>query len=214
MNKNRLRVVLATDSLNPSGMGEHMLTLVDAFQGEFDVVLAALDESGLIARAARRGLAVKAMDDMPSFERWLRSSDVSLLHVHAGIGWEGHMIARAGVACAIPVIRTEHLPYLLTDRDQKDQFQRHCANLAHHIVVSQASRTSFEANNVAPDKLTVVTNGIVALDVVPDSERVRSELGLGSKTILLTVARFTAQKDHASLIRAMPAILAEILRLS
>lgn len=208
MNKNHSRVVLATDSLNPSGMGEHMLTLAHALQGEFDVVLAALDASGLIARAARRGLAVKAMDGMPSFERWLRSSDVSLLHVHAGIGWEGHTIAHAGVACAIPVIRTEHLPYLLTDGDQKDQFQRYCANLAHHIVVSQASRTSFEANNVAPDKLTVVTNGITALDLEPDSDRVRSELGLGSKTILLTIARFTAQKDHASLIRAMPAIVA------
>jgi predicted dehydrogenase/glycosyltransferase involved in cell wall biosynthesis/threonine dehydrogenase-like Zn-dependent dehydrogenase len=208
MNSRRQRIVLATDSLDPSGMGEHMLTLACGLRDAFDIVLAAPDTSRLIVRAAHRGLAIKAIDDIASFELWLRSSGASLLHVHAGIGWEGHAIACAGVACSIPVIRTEHLPYLLTDGEQQDEFRRRSCDVAQHIVVSEASRASFTANGVPDHRITVVRNGIVGLDPQADSQAVRSELGLDGRKILLTAARFTAQKDHVSLIRAMPAILA------
>lgn len=69
----RLRIVLATDSVDPSGMGEHMLTLGRALQGQFDVTLAAMDgiEATLLTRAARCGVAVKGIDDNASFEHWL-----------------------------------------------------------------------------------------------------------------------------------------------
>ncbi|PII37656.1 hypothetical protein T190_31105 [Sinorhizobium meliloti CCBAU 01290] len=58
----RLRIVLATDSVDPSGMGEHMLTLGRALQGQFDVTLAAIDgiQAALLPRAARRGVRSKA----------------------------------------------------------------------------------------------------------------------------------------------------------
>lgn len=202
------RIVLATDSLDPSGMGEHMLTLGRALQTKFDVTLAVPGgiEGDLLARAARCGLAVKAIDDIGSFEQWLRLSDVSLLHVHAGIGWEGHEIARAGAACGIPVIRTEHLPYLLTDTAQREHYARESEALAHHIVVSEASRSSFENNGVDRNRMTVVRNGIFALDA--NGRPAKANLGIDGKNVLLTVARFSKQKDHATLIEAMPAVLA------
>ncbi len=209
MSNDRHRIVLATDSLDPSGMGEHMLTLGRALDDGWDVTIAAPSGTAdeLISRAARHGLAVKSFRDNAEFAQWLKTSQARLLHVHAGIGWEGHETARAGIACDIPVIRTEHLPYLLTDADQKREYDQECAPLAHRIVVSQASKASFEANGVDPDKLTVVRNGTFALE--PRAGHHFDLLdGLKGKKILITVARFSRQKDHTTLIKAMPAVLA------
>ncbi|MDO9418496.1 glycosyltransferase [Pararhizobium sp.] len=202
-----MRIVLATDSLDPSGLGEHMLTLGHALAGKFDVTLAAGSETGLLTRAARLGIAIKPLDDLNGFTAWLRASGAALLHVHAGIGWEGHEIAAAGIVCGIPVIRTEHLPYVLTDTEQKEQYRTASVGLSHHIVVSDASRKSFAANDVGAERMTVVRNGIVPL--APDrNSGLKAQMGLEDKTILLMVARFSAQKDHATLIAAMPAVLA------
>ena len=197
------RIVLATESVNPSGMGEHMLTLAQALRSQFDVTLAAAAGTELLTRAAGCGFAVKAIEDDATFKVWLQSVEAELLHVHAGIGWEGHDIARAGVACAIPVIRTEHLPYLLTDHEQQQLYARETAVLAHHIVVSESSRSSFESHDVDTNRMTVVRNGIFALHT--DST---SALAIEGKAVLLTVARFSNQKDHATLIRALPDVLA------
>ncbi|WP_320194944.1 glycosyltransferase [Agrobacterium rosae] len=208
MSNDRRRIVLATDSLDPSGMGEHMLTLGRALGDEWDVTIAALtghaDE--LMTKAARHGLAIKIFADAADLAWWLKTSDACLLHVHAGIGWEGHEIARAGIACDVPVVRTEHLPYLLTDIDQKEEYARECAALAHRIVVSQASKASFEASGVDPEQLTVVRNGTFALE--PRADRHIDVMDrFAGKNVLMTVARFSRQKDHATLIRAMPAAL-------
>lgn len=203
MSSRRPRIVLATDSVDPSGMGEHMLTLGRALNNKFDVTIAAYDEAGLLLRAAGLGLAIKAIDREEAFAHWLGASATSLLHVHAGIGWEGHGIARGGLACGVPVLRTEHLPYIITDPVQSADYHRECAGLAHRILVSHASRASFEANNVAAERLTVVRNGIFPL-----SPGQRSQRGLHGNNVLLLVARFSAQKDHTALIAAMPAVLA------
>ncbi|WP_275791194.1 glycosyltransferase [Pararhizobium gei] len=185
-----------------------MLTLGRALRERFDITLAAHDgaDDRLLSRAARARLAVKSLDDAGSFEKWLKSSGVSLLHVHAGIGWEGHALAQAGAACGIPVVRTEHLPYLLTESGQRAHYARETQVLAHHIVVSEASLASFAANGVDASRMTVVRNGIFALE--PKNVRRGTTLGFDGKKVLMTVARFSLQKDHATLIRAMPAVIA------
>jgi predicted dehydrogenase/glycosyltransferase involved in cell wall biosynthesis/NADPH:quinone reductase-like Zn-dependent oxidoreductase len=203
------RVVLATDSLDPSGMGEHMLALGRALNGQWDVTIALVsqDSAGLLSRAAGLGLGVKLAADLDELTHWLSKSNIDVLHVHAGIGWEGHALSAAAHVAGIPVVRTEHLPYLLTDPKQVEDFRRETEKIAHHIVVSEASRRSFVQAHVAPSRLTVVRNGIFPIfSEKPASETIR-ELGVGGKIILLTVARFTEQKDHASLVRALPAIL-------
>lgn len=211
MNSNRQRIVLATDSRDPSGMGAHMLTLGSALQPEFDVTLAAHYgiDVGLLERAASRGLAVKAIDQVEAFERWLRTVGIDLLHVHAGIGWEGHALASAGIASGIPVVRTEHLPYLLTDCDQKALYAVESQRIAHHIVVSEASRLSFEKHGVSGDRITVVRNGIVGLETKVRHPHSNAGTELGGKKALITVARFSQQKDHATLIKALPTVLRE-----
>lgn len=201
------RIVLATDSLDPSGMGEHMLTLARALKDEWAVTIAgpADTEGQLLSRAARLGLAIKTIDDVETFGNWLQTTSTTLLHVHAGIGWEGHEIAKAGFTHDIPVIRTEHLPYLLTNKDQQQHYARECASLAHRIAVSEAARSSFESNGVDPDQISLVRNGTFALRPGPRGHSIE---GLDGKKVLLTVARFSKQKDHATLIAAMPAVFA------
>ena len=146
-----LRIVIASDSREPSGMGEHMLTLGRALKRCVDVTIAlSAGQESLLTRAANLGLAVKSFGDEDDFSRWLSRSGANLLHVHAGIGWEGHGLAHAGRCSGLPVVRTEHLPYLLTDDDQKNEFVREIEGIDGMIVVSQASMDSFEAQGLAP----------------------------------------------------------------
>ncbi len=206
--KTKEKIVLVTDSLEPSGMGAHMLILGRTLRERFDITIAASVDSGsgLLAAAARAGLAVKEFSDPTDFSAWLGGRNVRLLHVHAGIGWEGHRLASAGKAKNLPVIRTEHLPYLLTDKNQQDDFRRALTDIDVLIVVSEASRTTFPPDRVDTSKVKVVRNGIFPLST--EAPAIRGELGLANAKILLTVARFSPQKDHATLVRAMPAVLA------
>ncbi|MGO4440950.1 glycosyltransferase [Rhizobium sp. RAF56] len=203
------RVVLATDSADPSGMGEHMLILGRGLSEHWDVTIASSDDrAGLLSRAARLGFRAKLSENAREFGHWVSKSDLDIVHIHAGIGWEGHELAAAAAdASGVPIIRTEHLPYLLTDPEQIDDYRRETRRLAHIIVVSESSLRTYLEAGVAASGLTVIRNGILPHRPIGSAPALRQELGLAAKTILLTVARFTEQKDHASLIRALPDIL-------
>jgi predicted dehydrogenase/glycosyltransferase involved in cell wall biosynthesis/threonine dehydrogenase-like Zn-dependent dehydrogenase len=205
----RRRVVLATDSQDPSGLGEHMLDLGEGLLRDFDVTLALIgnDQTKLLSRAARRGMSVKSVPDSANLETWLSLSGYDLLHVHAGIGWEGHGATQAGVASGTPVIRTEHLPYLLTDLEQQREYYTAAEHLCHHIVVSDASRESYVARGIGASRITVVRNGVKRKQPSGNLSSKANELGLSGKKVLLTVARFTPQKDHRTLLKALPEIL-------
>lgn len=205
-------IVLATDSLEPSGMGEHMLTLAAGLQPHCDVVLMCTEQGeggALLRRAARLCQRIKTLDcDRPDLvTAWLARSGAALLHVHAGIGWEGHGLARCGKAAGLPVVRTEHLPYLLTDPVQKAEYRAMLLCVDRRIAVSEAVlRSHSEAGG---GKLTLVRNGIEQKSGRPLSAAARQELGLmETDKLLLMVARFTPQKGHAVLLSAVPAVLA------
>ena len=159
------RLCLATDSLEPSGVGEHMLALAGEWRGRYDVTLACPVSPGgrtLLQRAARLGVAVKRLDDDPDLlVRWLRAGGFELLHVHAGIGWEGHGLAVQGRAAGIAVVvRTEHLPDVITDPQQRLDHLAGIARVDRVICVSDAAASTFRAAGIDPAKLSVIRNGL------------------------------------------------------
>lgn len=204
--KPKQKLVIATDSCDASGMGAHMLILGEGLSEHFEVtmVLPRGCEGNLASKAYALGLAVKEFDDIAECGLWLKSVDADLIHVHAGIGWEGHGLAHAGKVAGVPVIRTEHLPFLLTEGEQKAAFFEGLGFVERLVVVSPAARSTFPNESVDPNKIKVVRNGIPPLR---DGIEVRSEWGSQRSNTLISIARFTRQKDHLTLVRAMPRVL-------
>ena len=203
-------LVLATDSRQPSGLGEHMLTLGNALSDRFDVVIAAEGVNGgadLLKRAAGQGLRIKTieLDALAPFRAWL-AANAALLHVHAGIGWEGHDLVRVGKAAGLPVIRTEHLPYVLTSLIQQAEYGAMLLSVDRVITVSRAAYDSFSSRH-GTSRFALVSNGIAPQPPSADRQETRAALGITDEPLLLTIARFTPQKAHAILLDAVPSIL-------
>lgn len=110
------RVCLFTDSLAPSGVGEHMLTLAAELNG-YEVTLVCpptQDGNRLLQRAADVGfrtlpLQVRDRAEAERFARWLEDERIDLFHCHAGIAIEGHPGLRAAAEAVPAIVRTEHL---------------------------------------------------------------------------------------------------------
>ncbi len=202
MRDRHLEIVLATDSAVPSGVGEHMLTLARALSSTHAVALAfptAGDGARFLDRSKAAGFETIALDE--NFAEWLKTRRPAILHVHAGIGWEGHELVRTGWMAGIPVARTEHLPYLLTDPDQKFRHRLAASFSDALVVVSEAAAESYRAQGFV-DVITI-RNGIEA----PLPSRARAEtraiLGIDDDApLVITVARFTAQKGYDILLQA------------
>lgn len=202
------RICLLTDSRDPSGLGTHLLTLASGL-GADDVIVAAPAGSDLLARAARAGYAVKAIDaDEAALTEWLARTRPDVLHVHAGIGWEGHGALRAARAAGIAAIRTEHLPYLLTDLDQRREHANETSDVARLICVSEAVAQSHIAAGIDPALIRTIVNGVAARAPGRSREVLRADWNLGDAPVLLMAARFSPQKRHDLLLAALPRILA------
>lgn len=206
----RLRLCLATDSHNPSGVGQHLLTLAATLAKTHDVTVAAPVESGLLPRAAALGCAVKAIDtaDRGGLGRWFDRARFDLVHLHAGVGWEGHAIARAVRPATSAIVRTEHLPYLLTDTEQQEDYRDGSTAVDRLLCVSEAVAASHVAAGVPPERIVTIHNGVHARAVERDPATLRAEMGLASGPVLLMVGRFEPQKGHAAALDAMTTVLA------
>ncbi len=202
-------VCLYTESPEPSGVGEHMLALAERLRRRYDLALVCAggeSDAGLLRRAAALGLGTAQLDAPEALEAWLAAHDADLVHLHAGIGWEGHAGAQAAARAGVPVLRTEHLPYLLTDPDQQAAYRDAVAGVDLVVCVSDGARASYEAAGVPAAKLRVVRNGIDA-PAVPGRAEARARLGFDGEPLVLTVGRFTRQKGYDVLLDAVPAVL-------
>jgi glycosyltransferase involved in cell wall biosynthesis len=215
---------LFTDSLEPSGVGTHMMLLAEELRAEFRIVFACPNNppgAALLGRTASLGLNTFALSDSPwpldddyhRLQNWLREQRIAVFHSHAGIGWEGHEGIHAARAAGVPVVvRTEHLPYLLTDPNQIRDHHDLMPHLDALISVSHAAAASFRAAGIAPELIVAVRNGIRPQRATGTREELRSrlqdELDLPDEAnLLLSVGRFTEQKGHLYLLEAMPAVL-------
>ena len=108
----------------------------------------------------------------------------------------------------LPVIRTEHLPYLITDPAQQADHRRMLAAIDMLVCVSEGARRTFEAAGIDPALLRVVRNGVPDVAVPADRAGVRQALGLPVQCpLVLTVGRFTPQKNYTTLLDAVPVVL-------
>ncbi|WP_156421515.1 glycosyltransferase [Aureimonas sp. AU40] len=209
-----LRVCLATDSLIPSGVGEHMLALARELADEAEVIIAADPRSGLLERALRAGLAAIGFDagEPETLTTALSPWRPDILHIQAGIGWEGHGLAAAGRASgARAVLRTEHLPFVLTDPEQIRDYLRSVGEVDAVLCVSDAAARTYVQAGVDPASVEVVRNGIPEPAPSRSREEAREALGLPLEApVLLVPARLTEQKGHRVLLEALPALRAAV----
>ena len=213
----RPRLCLFTDSFEPSGVGEHMLALAAELQGDYFISFVCRPTpQGLptLQRAAAMGLETLAIEarGRPGREKlrqWLCSWRPEIFHGHAGIGWEGLggicVARRVGVPT---VLRTEHLPYLITDKPKQALHKSVMQYLDRLICVSEQARLSFLEAGLPEEKLRTVRNGIPLRAIKTDRPGVRARLGLDpSCQVVLTVGRFAEQKGYRYLVEAVPLVL-------
>ena len=203
----RPRLFLVTESPAPSGLGEHMLTLADGLAAQYDVVVGAPHASGLVERARARGLAVKTIDvdDRADLDRWFARGRPTLVHVHAGIGWEGNATVRAAHAAGARVVRTEHLPYLLTEADQCEDHRAALTMVDRLIAVSDTVADSHRAAGLG-DRWSTIANGVNPPPPRRSRDALRREWAIDGP-VLLMAGRFAAQKGHATMLDALPIIM-------
>jgi glycosyltransferase involved in cell wall biosynthesis len=217
----RARICLATDSLEPSGMGHQMLHVLGALVERHDVVVAvpAVAAADQLADGARAlGAPVWSLPDAAralqaeSLASWLRKWPVDLVHVNAGIAWEGHELAQAarqeGVAA---VIRTEHCPYVLTKPIDAELYRRGIQAVDCIVCVSEGVRRSFVGAGISPSLLVTVPNGVEPRAPRTTRTEIRAALGIAADAPLaVSVGRLTEQKGHLGLAAAVPAVLAAV----
>lgn len=194
-----LRVTLATDSADPSGVGEHLLTLGGALCAAGHEVQLVLGDhaagAALADRARRAGLVAEVTQD------WAAALDApaDVIHVHAGIGWEGHALTGAAPE-GVAVVRTEHLPWLLTDPDQIAEYRDALPRVDAVIAVSRAAAQGWRRAPADwhPPLVAAVANGIA-----PPVAVVMAGVPAGAGLVILCVGRFTPQKRHRVLLGAL-----------
>jgi glycosyltransferase involved in cell wall biosynthesis len=211
-------VCLVTDSQEPSGVGEHMLALGAKLGAHSHVAFVCPPSTRgghYLERAADSGMETLGLDwrrplAAERFSKWLSFRQFDICHVHAGITWEGLDLVKMARQSSVPVvIRTEHLPYLLTNEFERVRHANALQNVDRLVCVSNEARASFVAAGISTSLISVIRNGIRPLPVRHDRGHVRSLLGLGDQSrVVLTVARFAEQKDHHTLLDAVPAVLA------
>ena len=182
-----------------------MLALARGLAGPWNVLLAAREgEAG--ERLFRDGLAwgigtfrqAESRDAYQGLEEWLRAQEVDVLHVHAGVAWEGHDAVYAGRrAGARAIVRTEHLPDVVTAADQRAAYRALGRHLDRVICVSHAAAKSY-VGDIAKERVRVVRNGIEPLPA-----RRPERLGLADDArLVISVGRLTEQKGFDVLLDA------------
>ena len=215
------RICLFTDSLEPSGVGEHMLLLAEQLRHHYTLFFVCPPtDQGQVCLQHAEALGIVTLplavrdDDQDARERFsdfLEEHAVDIVHVHAGITWEGHNGVYAADSANVPaIVRTEHLPYLLTDLEQQRQYHEMIEHVDQVITVSEVARRSYLERKYDPSRITAIPNGIrpVQFDPLFDRRALCQMFGIPEDTcIVITVARLVEQKGHHDLLAAIPGVL-------
>ena len=201
-------IILATDSKDPSGVGHHMLALAQSVSQTLApnlVFTGGRSAMAFVEKAKVLGLRAECIDEK-DFANWLARQPGTLLHVHAGIGWEGHTLVAAGHSAGFAVVRTEHLPWLIDQPSERQSYAAMLRGVAQLITVSPGAAYGWQAalsqmTHHAP--VTAIPNGVMPPQPRIRATQLRRSLGIDAdQPLLLHIGRFTPQKDHATLVQA------------
>jgi glycosyltransferase involved in cell wall biosynthesis len=200
---------LVTESTLPSGMGRHMLELGRGLRSRAAMSIVAPPGPGarwLLDEAKAAGLGALALGEAMS-ERM-----PDLVHVHAGIGWEGIEATRAARDAGVRVVvRTEHLPDLITDPAERAAHTQSLHAVDRVICVSPGVAASHRAAGVPDSLIRIVPNGLDPVRPRESPSAVRAALGVPvGGPLAVSVGRFTPQKGYDVLLAAVPRILSAV----
>ena len=223
----RVRVLQVIDHLHVGGAqavlrGISMLADRSRFQLSVANVMRGYDPDlvGALRASCREVLLLegRGMWDLravASLVRAIRRSRIDVVHTHLAIG--DFCGGLAGRLTGRPVVATLHS--VAGDRRTHPLPRRTLARFATRsladelIAVSEAVKTSHvEELGIASARLRVLRNVSLAGLLLPpdfDRRRKRAELRLGDEPVAAAVARLAAPKDHDTLLRALPSVLAE-----
>jgi glycosyltransferase involved in cell wall biosynthesis len=215
-----LSVCLYTPSVDPSGMGSHMLDLATEFLPGADVSVLCWDTvSGrrVLDRAAALGATTQPLPHPrdPAFADtivgFLTAHPTDVFHVHVGSGRENFDGARAARRAGVPaVVQTQHQPWLVRAPRKRVRLMCAIAPVDRLIAVSWAEQRSYEQAGVPADRIVTVQNGIVPRGPGPGRGAARAVLGLGpDQPVVLNVGRLMRQKGQDVLVESMPRLVAD-----
>ena len=220
----RLSVCLYSPSVDPSGMGAHMLDLAAELRLYANVSVLCWGTPGgrrVLDRAAALGVATCALPPPrdPAFGQaivdFLTTHPADVFHIHVGSGRENFDGARAARRAGVPaVLQTQHQPWLLNPR-KRAAFFRAIAPVDRLIAVSDGVRITHERIGMPPERIVTVPNGIIPREPGPGRQAARAALGLEpDHLVVMNVGRLMVQKGQRYLVAAMPALAARFPRVA
>ena len=212
-------VLQLIDSFNQGGSERQALQLTRLLveSGRFKVHLACLSPEGVL----RDSINDLDLGEIPSFPlnsfydqnavkqlrhlvRWLKSSRIDILHTH---DFYTNVFGMAGGALARLPVRVASMRETAGMRSAaQKQVQRVAYSLAHHVVAnSNAVREKLIGDGVAPDKVSVIYNGLDVRRLATTLSRAESlsVLGLPEGRYITIVANMRLEvKDYPMFLRA------------
>ena len=198
-----MRIVQYITPSQIGGAEVHVTALSDRLRARrHEVTVVCPRGRPLVGVLAARGLRVKDPRTLGKLDpamllrlvAWLRRERVQIIHTHLSTAsLLGSLAARIA---GIPAVATVH-----------GLNTRTCFNWAHAIIaVSNAVKQHLVAQGMAPDRITVVHNGVdLRVASRPDEgPSVREKWGLpAGARALITVGRLTPTKGHRDLLEAV-----------
>lgn len=210
-----MRVFYLVTRADLGGAQVHVLDLLRGFQHTLDMVVATGEEGYFTEAVRRMGVPcevvpnlvhpIRPMRDIRALvdvARLIRRYRASVVHTHTSkAGWIGRLAARAA---GVPGIFTAHTWCFTEGISHKTRLvgipaERLAAMCSSAIInVSRANHEIASQNRIAnPEKMLTIWNGI------PDTDW-RAHPGASGTPVIAVVARMVEQKDHRTLIRALP----------
>jgi glycosyltransferase involved in cell wall biosynthesis len=214
-----VRILYLITTPDHGGAQVNVLDLLSGWSGGVETILATGADGFLTEEARALGVEVRLVPELirpvrpvrdwqayRAVRRLIRAVQPDLVHCHSSkAGLLGRLASRAE---GVPVVFTVHgwafeqgisLPWRITGLLSEHIASRFCRN-QHIITVAEADRTLAIRKRVQPpERMTTVHNGIADVPF-------RAEPGEGNPPLIIMVARFSQQKDHDTLLKAMAAI--------